>query len=383
MVKRVLHIGIHCWTSPMRVGSHAIATQFVHQGWEVAYVAAPITPLNFLKPGSSVFQARLAEYRAGGQRDLDGKLWHYVPFSLLAPSNRRFLRSPWLFSNWSKLSLPNVKQRVHEAGFGEVDLLLLDSIYQPAWLDDIRYKRCVVRLADYNAGFDGYGAGAQRSEMNALARADLVVTASRGLSQWASEQGARHVMYMPNGVDFERFTGHPPRPAEYASLSGPIAVFVGDISTWVDMTLIDACARAMPWVNFVLIGPCASPPATVPANVHFLGVRPHDQLAGYLRHAQVGLIPFHLEKCGQLVAHIHPLKLYEYLASGLPVVSSRWAELEGLGSPAVLCSSSAEFVAAVRVALEEPNQAPHYQRYAQSASWPQRLAPLFSWASET
>ncbi|WP_374980988.1 glycosyltransferase [Pseudomonas solani] len=382
MVKRVLHIGIHCWTSPMRVGSHAIATQFVRQGWEVAYVAAPITPLNFLKPGSSVFQARLAECRAGGQRDLGGKLWHYVPFSLLAPSNRRFLRSPWLFSNWSKLSLPNVKQRVHEAGFGEVDLLLLDSIYQPAWLDDIRYKRCVVRLADYNAGFDGYGAGAQRSEMNALARADLVVTASRGLSHWASEQGARQVMYMPNGVDFERFTGEPPQPTEYASLSGPIAVFVGDISTWVDMNLIEACARAMPWVNFVLIGPCANPPAAMSANVHFLGVRPHDQLAGYLRHAQVGLIPFHLEKCSQLIAHIHPLKLYEYLAAGLPVVSSRWAELEGLGSPAILCASTSEFVTAVRAALEETNQAPRYQRYAQSASWPERLAPLFSWASE-
>lgn len=383
MVKRVLHIGIHCWTSPMRVGSHAIATQFVRQGWEVAYLAAPITPLNFLQPGSPVFQARLAECRAGGQRDLDGKLWHYVPFSLLAPSNRRLLRSPWLFSHWHRLSWPNVKKKVQEAGFGKVDLLFLDSIYQPAWLDGVDYQRCVVRLADYNAGFEGYGAGARQSELSALQRADLVVTASRGLSQWASEQGARQVMYMPNGVDFERFTGQPPLPDEYASLTGPIAVFVGDISNWVDMGLIEACARAMPGVNFVLIGPCTTPPAAPPTNVHFLGVRPHDQLAGYLRHAQVGLIPFHLEKCGQLVAHIHPLKLYEYLAAGLPVVSSRWTELERLGSPAVLCGSTAEFVTAVRAALEQPGQAQNYQAYAQSASWPQRLAPLFSWASET
>ncbi|MCO7570128.1 glycosyltransferase [Pseudomonas chlororaphis] len=379
MVKRVLHIGIHCWTSPMRVGSHAIATQFVQQGWEVAYVAAPISAFNFLRPNSPVFQARLQEYRAGGQRDLAGKLWHYVPFSLLAPSNRRFLRSPWLFSHWSKMSWPNASQVVRDAGFGEVDLLFLDSIYQPAWLDDIRYKRCVMRLADYNAGFEGYGAGARQSEMNTLARADLVVTASRGLSQWASEHGAREVMYLPNGVDCERFAGQPPLPDEYAALSGPIAVFVGDISTWVDLALVEACARAMPEVNFVLIGPCVNAPAGMSANVHFLGVRPHQQLVGYLRHAHVGLIPFHLQKCGSLVEHIHPLKLYEYLAAGLPVVSSRWTELEGLQSPAVLCSSTAEFIAAVRAALNETGQGPRYQDYAQSASWPNRLAPLFSW----
>ena len=379
MVKRVLHVGIHCWTSPMRVGSHAIATQFVEQGWEVAYVAAPISIINFLRPNSLVFQTRLQEYRAGGQSDLDGKLWHYVPFSLLAPSNRRFLRSPWLFSHWNKLSWPNVSQVVRDAGFGEVDLLFLDSIYQPAWLDEIRYKRCVMRLADYNAGFEGYGAGALQSEMSTMMRADLVVTASQGLSQWALEHGAREVMYLPNGVDCERFAGEPPLPDEYAALAGPIAVFVGDISSWVDLAMVEACARAMPDVSFVLIGPCANTPTNMSINVHFLGVRPHQQMASYLRHAHVGLIPFHLEACSSLIANIHPLKLYEYLAAGLPVVSSRWAELENLKSPAVLCSSTDEFIVAVRAALYETGQEPRYQHYAQSASWPNRLAPLFSW----
>lgn len=379
MVKRVLHIAIHCWSSPMRVGSHAIASQFAQQGWDVAYVAAPITPLNFLHPNSSVFQARLREYRAGGQRDLDGKLWHYVPFSLLAPSNRRFFRAPWVFSHWNKLSWPNASQVVRDAGFGEVDVLFLDSIYQPAWLDEIRYKRCVMRLADYNGGFDGYADGARQSELQALARADLVVTASRSMAQWATEHGAREVMYLPNGVDCERFAGQPALPEEYAALAGPIAVFVGDISSWVDLALVEACARALPAVNFVLIGPCASAPAGMPANVHVLGVRPHQQLAGYLRHAQVGLIPFHAQSSSPLVAHIHPLKLYEYLACGLPVVSTRWSELESLNSPAVLCASNDEFIAAVQAALAETGQAARYRQYAQAASWPRRLAPLLAW----
>jgi glycosyltransferase involved in cell wall biosynthesis len=365
----------------MRVGSHAIAAQFVERGWEVAYVAAPITPLNFLQPSSSQFRARLREHRSGGQRDLQDKLWHYVPFSLLAPNNRPLTRSPWLFRNWTKFSLPRIDTMVRNAGFDDVDVLFLDSIYQPSWLDGVRYKRCVVRLSDYNAGFSGYGAGARESEMLAIARADLVVTASRHLSQWALDNGAQKAMFLPNGVDIERFAAQPERPPEYVPLSGPIAVFVGDISAWVDLDLVGKSARALPHVNFVLIGPGAKSyrKGSIPENIHFLGIKSYRELPAYLRHADVGLIPFHLEKHDNLVAHIHPLKLYEYLAAGLPVVSTRWSEIESLASPAVLCSSIPEFVNAIAVSLDSSDHSRHYQKYAESAAWPLRLAPLFSW----
>jgi glycosyltransferase involved in cell wall biosynthesis len=286
-----------------------------------------------------------------------------------------------LFNHWQKFSLPDVLTKATDQGFGEVDVLLLDSIYQPFWLSSVRYKRCIVRLSDFNAGFKGFGAGARRSEMAALAAADLVVTASRDLCSWAKANGAREAVYIPNGVDIERFNGDPMPPVEYRSMTGKIAVFVGDMNDWVDIELIADCARALPEVNFVLIGPGIDRGTAdvLPNNVHALGVRPYCEVPAYLMHADLGLIPFHQRRCASLVKHINPLKLYEYFAAGIPVVSTRWSEIEGLSSPARLCGSSEEFVTAVQQSLREPVEKDLLYDYARRSSWPSRLDRLFSW----
>ncbi len=382
MAKRALYVATHAWTSPIRVGSQAIAAQFVQKGWEVAYIAAPITPLHFLRPSDPQFAVRLREHRLGGRRDMHGRLWHYVPFSWLAPSNRPFLRSEWLFHRWRYLTSPDLLSIVRREGFADVDLLIVDTIFQPFWLDAVNCGRCVMRLSDYNAGFSGYGGGAEASEQLLLERADIVITASAGLREWALKKGAREALYIPNGIDFERFSDmHPARPAEYESLKGSIAVFVGVIDEWVDLCLIETCARALPEVNFVLIGPCRKKDLhkNFPGNMHFLGMKVQADIPAYLHHANVGLIPFQSERCSSLVEHINPLKLYEYFAAGLPVVSTRWRELENLHSPARLCSSSEDFLAALKSALAEPGDADEYRRYAQSVDWAVRLLPLFGW----
>lgn len=382
MAKRALYVATHAWTSPIRVGSQAIAAQFVQKGWEVAYIAAPITPLHFLRPFNPQFAVRLRENRLGGRRDMHGHLWHYVPFSWLAPSNRPFLRSEWLFHGWRYLTSPDLLSIVRREGFADVDLLIMDTIFQPFWLDAVNYGRCVMRLSDYNAGFSGYGGGAEASEQLLLERADIVITASAGLWEWALKKGAREALYIPNGIDFERFSDmHPIRPVEYESLKGSIAVFVGVIDEWVDLLLIETCARALPEVSFVLIGPCQKNilHKNFPANVHFLGMKAQADIPAYLYHANAGLIPFRSERRSSLIEHINPLKLYEYLAAGLPVVSTRWRELENLHSPARLCSSDEDFLVALKSVLAEPGNANEYRRYAKSVDWAVRLLPLFDW----
>ncbi|CAN5367475.1 hypothetical protein BH11PSE11_BH11PSE11_38300 [soil metagenome] len=383
MAKRVLYIGLHAWTSPIRVGSHAIAAQFARSGWEVAYIAGAISPINFLRPFAPHFSWRWRECRQGGARDLDGRLWHYLPFAAAVPTNRAGFRSHWLFHNWQHLTLPNLLAVVNKAGFGKVDLLFLDTIFQPFWLDAVQYQRCAVRMADYNAGFPGYGRAAQASEQLCIERADLVMTASSGLRDWAAARGARDSRYIPNGIDYAHFSETTSeRPPEYAGFKGPIAVFVGDIGAWVDLGLIQFCARALPEVHFVMIGPNSKrfDPASFPANVHFLGLKPRSVIPAYLRHANVGLIPFRSEECPALIEHINPLKLYEYLAAGLPVVSTRWREMENLQSPARLCATSEEFLAAIKLALADTGSADSNRNFARSADWSTQLSPLIEWA---
>jgi hypothetical protein len=70
------------------------------------------------------------------------------------------------------------------------------------------------------------------------------------------------------------------------------------------------------------------------------------------------------------------LKLYEYLASGLPVVATDWAELRSLGSPASLCASADDHISAVRAALSTEPDRPALRAFARGADWSRRIQLL-------
>ena len=75
---------------------------------------------------------------------------------------------------------------------------------------------------------------------------------------------------------------------------------------------------------------------------------------------------------------IYPLKLYEYLACGLPVVATRWHELETLGSPALLFDGVTDFTTRIRQALSEPPDADKGREFAQRADWSARVDTLLA-----
>ena len=174
-----------------------------------------------------------------------------------------------------------------------------------------------------------------------------------------------------------------PVPPEYASIPGPIAVYAGYMDAWFDYDLLNRVVAALPNVSFVLIGgsPAAHTRFAPMRNLHLLGPRPFARLPEYLRAADVGLIPFDVQGHPDVAdTKFHPLKLYEYFAAGLPVVATRWRELERLQSPARLCESAAEFSSAVELSLSESPRRAEYERYAQQADWKHRVLRLLDLA---
>jgi len=124
-------------------------------------------------------------------------------------------------------------------------------------------------------------------------------------------------------------------------------------------------------VSFVFVGPDhrARKMLKPAKNLFILGPRPYDELPGYLQHANVGLIPFDAVNHRNLVRSIHPLKLYEYLASGLPVVAVEWEELQNLKSPAALTNNHENFLTAIREAISRPPDQSTLQSYAAGKDW--------------
>ena len=377
--RKALMICGNYWTSPIQVGSHHLARALVAAGWQVAFISDPISPLHAI--AGVDFPQRLALYRQGGSWDLDGRLWAYVPGALLTPQNRPLLRSHWLSQHWQRLSAPSAARAASNHGFAAVDLVYFDSFSQPFWLEAIPHRRSVFRIVDQ---LSAYPKATPAAELNIAALAqqvDLVAYTAYSLEPYVSGLRPRRMFHLPNGVAYQHFAGPlPPIPTELSAIPQPIAMYIGSLESWFDYDLVQQAAEQLPGVSFVLIGPEKQAVARLKPrpNLHILGRRPHDQAPAYLRHAQIGLIPFNYQEQPLLVNHINPIKLYEYLACGLPVVSMEWEELRRLGSPAILCRSRQDFINAIPAILEKPPAPEAAKRFAESAGWGQRASALLA-----
>jgi glycosyltransferase involved in cell wall biosynthesis len=163
----------------------------------------------------------------------------------------------------------------------------------------------------------------RRKHDRALREADSVFAVSRPLLAeiLPSRPDAE---YLPNAVDFPRFE----LTAAPGPSGSPVAVYVGALARWVDFGLLGEVAADHPEWEFRLYGEAldgdfASSRIRDLPNLKFLGALEHDAVPEALAGAHVGLIPFRVTPVTDCVS---PIKLYEYLAAGRPVVSTPMAE---------------------------------------------------------
>ncbi len=151
---------------------------------------------------------------------------------------------------------------------------------------------------------------------------DLVVYSAHALRAWVRTSAVDvPVAFIPNGVDTRHFA----LTAEINSSEGaqPIVGFYGALADWLDWDQIEAVVRAMPDYIFVFVGPVWSKAVRRLqryGNVEILGPVSYDFLPVVARLFTIGWIPF---RSGAIARATSPLKVYEYLSMGLPVVASR------------------------------------------------------------
>lgn len=200
-------------------------------------------------------------------------------------------------------------------------------------------------------------------------------------SQWLLErkvagnaQLARKACIIRNGVTLSDFDG-PDRPAGRPAPDRPVeVVYVGALESWFDTGLLAQAARAYPQWNFNLIGVVGAAKigalARLP-NVRLRGYVPYRDLAAHLGSADVAIIPFELT---DLTMAVNPIKLYEYFAFGLPVVSVRLPEVEQFAELVYISDSAQEFVTLLGEAVKESGADLRLRRrmVAQQESWAAR-----------
>ncbi|MEX2224982.1 MAG: glycosyltransferase [Dehalococcoidia bacterium] len=226
-------------------------------------------------------------------------------------------------------------------------------------------------------------ASVRAREIECCKESDLIVCTGRNLVE-----SRRHlnpnVHFVPEGADTSLFaTAASPDtkiPDDIARLPGKVIGYIGVIDFRLDVELLTYLAKARPEWWFALVGPVKKDTdlgslQALP-NVHFFGNRKIEELPAYIKAMDVCLIPYVLN---DYVHHVFPLKLYEYMAAGKPIVATDMAEMRPYaGDEMTLARSSEEFLAAVEDAMahDSPERAMARQHAARNESWDNRVEQL-------
>lgn len=184
--------------------------------------------------------------------------------------------------------------------------------------------------------------------------ADLVLYASRVLYE-EERHRSRHSLLVSHGVEIAHFDRNKAleegQPSDLAQIKRPIVGFFGEIEDdAVDLALVSQAARALPDVSFVLVGRLVADPGPVRGlpNVHFLGKKSYEEVPRYGAHFDVALMPL---KRNRWKYYANPIKLKEYLALGLPVVTTDFPEGRYYNDVFHISRNTEEFIRGIHEAL--------------------------------
>lgn len=147
--------------------------------------------------------------------------------------------------------------------------------------------------------------------------------------------------------------------------------YVGAWAPWIDETLIRKLSLIR-GIETVIVGPEFGKKFLSPNDsnsLHFLGLKKHGELASYIHNFRVCILPFRITP---VTLSVNPVKVYEYLAAGKPVISTALPECERMAPLVDVVSSHHEFIEAVRYRFKDPGDTAARTRYALEHTWEQR-----------
>jgi glycosyltransferase involved in cell wall biosynthesis len=341
------------WDNPFWTNKQHVAVELARRGHRVLYIDS----LGLRRPAASIHDLRRIFRRLvrglSPPRRVRSGLWVWSPlviplqrYGCLRIINRQLLATGLrLWSRWLGI---------------ESDLLWTYNPMTTELLSIDHFGTVVYHCVDEIRAQPGMPAQEiDQAEAELLARADYCFVTALHLLETRRRLNA-NTHYFPNVADFEHFSlarhALTEVPADLARLQCPCIGFIGAISGYkLDVELIRRLAEAHPEWSIVLIGQVGEgdPWTDIGAlrnlsNVHLLGPRPYAALPAYLKGFATAILP---NAINDYTRGMFPMKFFEYLAAGCPIVSTALPSLRAYRNVALLAESHAEFIAAVENAV--------------------------------
>jgi glycosyltransferase involved in cell wall biosynthesis len=371
-----LSFSLDRWTGVWR-SRHHVMSQF-SKSMRVLYVD-PATYVGDLFGRPSPRRSN----RPTGVSRIAADLYTYVPPRWLPDS----YRYPKLDRAIKHLRYAQIRHVMRRLGMARPILY----IWHPDLLDVVgKFDESLVVYHVYDDYSSFHMTDEQRQRLAAneaalLARADVVFASSE-------EQRERRLASNPNtylvrnGVDYALFSRARapdcPIPDDLRSIEAPVIGCVTTQTPFMDLTLLREIFERRPDWSFVFIGVERTAEETADEslralqrlpNVHFIGRRRLEEMPGYLKGCAVCVIPWLLN--GVTLASSSPLKLYEYLAAGKPVVCKPTPLLMQMAGLVSFATTASEWIATIEAAIEadDADQVARRQAAARENTWERRV----------
>lgn len=380
--KQIIIASTHPFMADMRFGTSYLAEALCELGWNILYIEQPTSPLHLVHPrsGKRARQKALNAVRtfAGNAQTFrfgDGNLTLAQTIVPWPHVNMPLLRGEHMLNFWWRYTFPRLSGVFKRSGLMHPQAFLTDSPYFYSLAQNLRLP-VIYRHADRIQYFSEVTPALLAKQQVALQSSDIVLYTSRAM-QADLQYRTKLTYYLPNGVNTAVFGKPRNEPPELIDIPKPRIIYSGTLGPWLDVSAIRAAAVALPNMQFVLLGKSSIelPSLAGISNVHFLGTVPHYRVPEFLQHSQVGIIPFDIINHPDLVRAVNPLKLYEYCATGLPVVSYISEETKKAGELIDYYRDPDELITSIRAALARDDAA-NRKDWAYEMSWSNRAVEL-------
>lgn len=377
------HILFHrptIWDSEIQCSTKLLARLFAQRGFDVTYLQSPLDPIHLAKGTGGYWRTwRKGAYEYHGVRIV-------TPATPVPVRDMFGLNGKMAASLRYRLAVPPLNKLVKGGGQGAPDLIWTTVPgSMPALRRAFPHARHVFHVIDYYPAFRGEGV--KPLERADYAAADTVITIGQTLKNYVVDElgvPSDKVEVLGQGVELERYRSTSvesvSEPDALTNLPRPRAIWSGVLSKG-DPELFHAAATAMAerGGSLILLGPSApwadALAKAMPQTVHALGsVRP-DALPAYLAHADIGLMLYDRSKQAVYKGQ-NPLKLYEYAAAGLQILSTSHEEFAFLDPPIFPVKDAASVHSAIDAALDPGRRLTALDNFAEQHDWARHVTHL-------
>lgn len=267
----------------------------------------------------------------------------------------------------------HLRRMLRRLGVEPEPVVMTSNVYAARALSRLPRKLLFYDFNDSPFQFAAAPAWARGYWQRTLAQVDAIFVVSEYYRRELSAQTDRPLVPLGNGVEFDRFAAPRETPAVLAALPRPRIGYIGLLSHFLDFELLEALRRARRGGTLVLIGP--GDPATA-ADVRALAARegvfvagpqPYEDVPAWLQGLDAGVIPFRAAL--PHVQGINPNKVYQFLAAGLPVVTTPVLDLAPAPPRLQFATDVPGWERALARALDEPRDPAAARALARPHDW--------------